>query len=262
MNDDLEIDVSIGPNFFAPKCVDRDLKFDIRNSHAVANSMCNFRCAFCKHGLNEEKPHYKKFTVYEEKISELMNQGRMFKFTGGEPCMNPYIKQMLEVVKKNNGIVFFDTNGSMVDIIEDLLKSNLIDVLGVSLKGLTSEEAIKTSGVKNMALCWDNVLKTIKMATEYQNVRVIVTYVAYDNFGYENLCEFAKVLESLGNNIYLKINNLCGEKHRDMNLKALDMNVLPNMILEFVEKNPSWKDRVILINSSEGVTDYSKILFS
>lgn len=176
--------------------------------------------------------------------------------------MNPYIKQMLEVVKRNEGVVFFDTNGSMVNVISDLLKSNLIDVLGVSLKGLTPEKAMETSGVKNRIMCWDNVLKTIKMATEYQNVRVIVTYVAYDNFSYENLCEFANVLESLGNNIYLKINNLRGEKHRDMKLKALNLNILPNMIFEFVEKNPSWKDRVILINSSEGVTDYSKILFS
>lgn len=261
MNDDLEIDVSIGPNFFAPKCMDRDLKFDIRNSHAVANSMCNFRCAFCKHGLNEEKPHYKKFTVYEEKISELMNQGRMFKFTGGEPCMNPYIKQMLEIVKKNKGIVFLDTNGSMVNVISELLKSNLIDVLGVSLKGLDAEEALETSGVKNVSLCWDNVLETIRIASNCTNVRVIVTYVAYDNFNYNKLCEFANILEKINDNIYLKINNLCGDKRRNMNLKALDKDVLPNMIFKFVEKNSKWKDKVILINSSEGVTNYSKIMF-
>lgn len=160
------------------------------------------------------------------------------------------------------GIVFLDTNGSMLNIIKKLLRENLIDVLGISLKGLTEQEALKTSGVKNPILCWYNVLETIKIASNCENVRVIVTYVAFDDFDYMKLCGFAKILEDINNNIYLKINNLCGDKHRDMNLKALDEDVLPKMISEFVKKNPKWKDRVILINSSEGVTDYTKIMFS
>ncbi len=161
-----------------------------------------------------------------------------------------------------DGTVFLDTNGSMLKIIKDLLEENLIDVLGVSLKGLNREEALETAGIKNVSLCWDNVLETIRIASNCENVRVIVTYVAYDDFDYTKLCNFANILENINDNIYLKINNLCGDKHRNMALKALDKDVLPKMIFEFVEKNPKWKDRVILINSSEGVTDYTKIMFS
>lgn len=150
----------------------------------------------------------------------------------------------------------------MLKIIERLLYENLIDVLGVSLKGLNRTEALETSGIKNGFLCWDNVLETIKIASNRKNVRVIVTYVAYDKFDYAKLCEFANILENINDNIYLKINNLCGDKHRNMDLKALDKDLLPKMIFEFVERNPKWKDRVILINSLEGVTDYTKIMFS
>ncbi len=150
----------------------------------------------------------------------------------------------------------------MLKIIKGLLDEKLIDVLGVSLKGLNEEEALETAGIKNVSLCWDNVLETIKIASNCENVRVIVTYVAYDDFNYTKLCDFANILENINDNIYLKINNLCGDKHRNMELKALDKDVLPKMICEFVEKNPKWKDRVILINSSEGVTDYNKIMFS
>lgn len=150
----------------------------------------------------------------------------------------------------------------MLNIIKGLLDENLVDVLGVSLKGLNEEEALETSGIKNVSLCWNNVLETIKIASNCRNVRVIVTYVAYDDFDYDKLCEFANILEKINDNIYLKINNLCGDKHRNMRLKALEKDILPKMISNFVEQNPKWKDKVILINSSEGVTDYSKIMFS
>lgn len=150
----------------------------------------------------------------------------------------------------------------MLNIIKGLLDENLVDVLGVSLKGLNEEEALETSGIKNVHLCWNNVLETIKIASKCRNVRVIVTYVAYDDFDYDKLCEFANILEKINDNIYLKINNLCGDKHRNMSLKALEKDILPKMISNFLEQNPKWKDKVILINSSEGVTDYSKIIFS
>ena len=48
MEKNMKVDVSIGENFFAPKCVDRSENFDTRNSHAMAYSKCNFSCAFCK----------------------------------------------------------------------------------------------------------------------------------------------------------------------------------------------------------------------
>ena len=78
-----------------------------------------------------------------------------------------------------DGTVFLDTNGSMLKIIKGLLEENLIDVLGVSLKGLNEEEALETAGIKNVSLCWDNVLETIKIASNCENVRVIVKRYGY-----------------------------------------------------------------------------------
>lgn len=262
INGTIEVDASIGANFFAPKCIDRDEKFDTRNSHAVANSKCNFRCSFCKYGVKKEhKPHYMTINEFEETVDQLLEKGRMFKFTGGEPCMNPLLEEELKIVKKKEGIVFLDTNGSMNTVIKRLLEKNLIDVLGISLKGLTKEEALETSGIKNEKLCWENVINTIEMALAYNDVRVIVTYVAYNNFNYNDLCNFAKLLNKLGKGVYLKVNNLCGDVHRDENIKAVDSNKLKNIIIKFTEENKEWKERVILVNASDAVTDYSKILF-
>ena len=143
MEKNMKVDVSIGENFFAPKCVDRSENFDTRNSHAMAYSKCNFSCAFCKYAVKtEHKPNYMEIEDFRLRVLELIKKGNMFKFTGGEPCLNIYLEEELQIVKQNHGIVFLDTNGSLTAIVEKLLKKNLVDVLGVSLKGLTKEEAI------------------------------------------------------------------------------------------------------------------------
>ena len=256
------IDISIGKNFFAPKCKDRNENFDKRNSHAIYYDVCNFKCLFCNHGLKlSSKHHYMKLKEFEEKVIELLNSSIMFKFTGGEPCMNTHLEDMLKIVKNHNGIVFLDTNGSYTDKIKLLIDKNLIDVLGISLKGLNKDEAVKTSGIKNEKLCWDNALETIKYASQKKNIRTIITYVAYNDFNYKNIVQLSKILDNYGKNIFLKINNLCGSLHRDNTLKPLDVNKLNEMIEKFEIENPKWKGRIILIESSEGVTQYSSIKF-
>lgn len=199
---------------------------------------------------------------FENTIERIITKGKMFKFTGGEPCMNPNLEVLMRIVKQKAGVVFLDTNGSMKAQIEKLLKAGLIDVLGISLKGLTPEMAIKNSGIQSGRLAWENPLETIKIATSYDNVRVIVTYVAYDNFTYNDLCEFAKILENISDKIYLKVNNLCGDVHRDSKIKPLKREVLSGMMEKFVSEHSNWHGKTILINSSEAVTEYSKIEFN
>lgn len=258
----MKVDVSIGENFFAPKCIDRNENFDTRNSHAVAYSKCNFLCSFCKYAVKaEHKPNYMEIDDFRLRVSELIKKGNMFKFTGGEPCLNNHLEEELKIVKQNNGIVFLDTNGSLPYVVERLLEENLVDVLGVSLKGLTRNDATVTAGIKNSNLCWDNVLKTIAISSKYKNVRTIVTFVAYNDFNYEGIKKFASILDKLGDRIYLKVNNLCGEKRRDKSLKPLERERLKEIIEQFLNKNEKWKGRIILINNSRAITEYDEIEF-
>ena len=67
----MKVDVSIGENFFAPKCVDRSENFDTRNSHAMAYSKCNFSCAFCKYAVKtEHKPNYMSKYLFRRGITD------------------------------------------------------------------------------------------------------------------------------------------------------------------------------------------------
>ena len=56
-----------------------------------------------------------------------------------------------------------DTNGSFPMLIEKLIQTNLVDLFGISLKGLSAAEAVKRSGTRNEESCWGNVLKSISM---------------------------------------------------------------------------------------------------
>ena len=59
-----------------------------------------------------------------------------------------------------------------------MIQKDLINVLGISLKGITEEEAIHVSQVKKSELIWKNVWKTLDISSNYSdNLRTIVTLV-------------------------------------------------------------------------------------
>lgn len=104
---------------------------------------------------------------FEELVNKLLPTGQMFKFTGGEPTLNPELERDLSIVKQAGGTCFVDTNGSFPMLIEKLIQTNLVDLFGISLKGLSAAEAVKRSGTRNEESCWGNVLKA------FQSFRII-----------------------------------------------------------------------------------------
>lgn len=252
--------LKIYPNYFAPKCADRNEKYDTRNSHCIYTIPCNFRCAFCKNGIvNESTNNEISLQDFDSTVSFLIQTGTMFKFTGGEPTLLPELTSMLKIVKKYNGCVFLDSNGSNNDIINMLIGENLIDVLGLSIKGLTAESAMKVSGVKKQ-LCWSNVLESIR-ATASSKVRLIVTFVVYSTVELEALFDFLDLLNSINPLCYFKINNLYGSIHRDSSLLPLTIMQLNTMISEILIKKPEWKNRLILVEDFDSVSNYESIKF-
>ena len=77
-------------NRFAPKRLDMPSeKFNV-NSHSICYNRCNFRCPFCDFRERPEE-NYLEFTDDEFKhlVEQLIKKGNNFKFTGGEPTLNP-----------------------------------------------------------------------------------------------------------------------------------------------------------------------------
>lgn len=252
----------IFPNFFAPKCNKYITDDNPTKIHAISYGICNFNCNYCSFSKqNADGGFYlwKDAEKFSKKVDSLMPLGKSFKFTGGEPTINPLLERDIEIVKNKGGTIYLDTNGSNCKVVENLLNKDLIDVLAISIKGLTKEEAIRNSQCSSVSLCWDNVWKSIELGTKSKNTEVIVTYVCNQYFSYEKLCDFAKKLNAF-DNVYLKINNYQEDNGLEGNgWKAYNEEQLENDVKKLVEEDPKWKNRIIVIHNSSAIQRFDKV---
>ena len=251
-------------NVLAPKCTVED-KIDLdHKSHMLMWNKCNFRCDFCMQAAENFTDTDGYFDLSENEfialILDLMKSGKNFKFSGGEPTLNPNVERDLKIVKDLGGTVFFDTNGSNCELVKKLLDKGLIDVLAISLKGLTKEECLKVSNIKKSEMCWENVFKSIKYGSETKNVKVIVTHVCYNDVDIEELLLYSDLLEPY-DNVFYKVNNLHKEKHYLEGLRRVDPDHLLKLLYKLSEIKPFWKGRIIYVDNDEGITEYEKIKF-
>lgn len=152
-----------------------------------------------------------------------------------------------------------DTNGSRPKIVQELLDENLINTIGISLKGTTPEIALKDSGTNDSQFCWTNVFKTIEIASR-TNTKIIVTMVFHDGMGYSELSEFAHLLSGYPN-VYLKVNNLLLNQKGLSSYKPICEATLISVIETFVRNNQRWKNRIFLISNYSAVRNTEKILY-
>lgn len=231
------------------------------SSHGIIYRRCNYHCAFCNNSFHE-KELYQEYSTDEfiARMLTLLSSSCHFKFSGGEQTLNPFLQEDLKIVKELGGLTFLDSNGSHPNIISNLIDEQLVDVLGISLKGLSENEALATSQVKKSQLCWQNVLDTIKIATQKASLRVIVTYVFYNSANIDTLDRFAKLIENY-DNVVLKLNNLLYDHHHRENLKPIDNKYFISFVEDFLNRNKQWKGRTIVVNTEKAITNYDDIIF-
>lgn len=249
---------SIRPLYFAP--ILKSLAGTDEKVHAIVYKRCNFNCNFCTIHLRPQE----EFQEYSEDefvvvASQLIRLGKSFKFTGGEPTLNPTILRDTQIIKDLGGRVFLDTNGSIPIVVNSLIRKKLVDLISVSLKGLSATSARRISNCKNVRLCWSNVLDTIRLSLE-NDIKTIVTYVFDSTSDFKTLCDFVDLFDEYGNIIF-KINNLYYEELIGRDLKKVQEEVLLNNVKRLVEQKPQLKNRIVLSLTEESVNEYSSIIF-
>lgn len=249
------------PNFYAPKCAKFISSDDPVNIHAFSYDKCNFHCDYCIFAYRQKETTYHDYdsVAFVNKVKELLPKGTSFKFTGGEPTLDPHILDRLHTLREFGATIYIDSNASNKKILKEALDGGLIDVLGISLKGLTREEAQEHTKIKNAALCWENVLETITYASQSRTVEVIVTYVCYADFSFQKLHEFAKIIEPYPN-IYMKINNYQEDPRiTDPRLRPKDVGELEDIVKRYLDTYPQWKGKTILITGPNAVQKFSEV---
>lgn len=96
---------------------------------------CNFRCPWCHNSslinFEGEKLNLSEFFSYLGKRKNILEAVCI---SGGEPTLNPNLKDIIINIKKLGYLVKLDTNGTNPDIIKDLLNNNLINYVAMDIK--------------------------------------------------------------------------------------------------------------------------------
>ena len=97
---------------------------------------CNFKCPYCQNsGLIG---HENDELIDEEEIFSYLNKRKGVidgvVISGGEPTVQADLVRFIRRVKDLGFLVKLDTNGSNPDILEELLKDNLLDYVAMDIK--------------------------------------------------------------------------------------------------------------------------------
>ncbi|MDD5086559.1 MAG: anaerobic ribonucleoside-triphosphate reductase activating protein [Candidatus Nanoarchaeia archaeon] len=100
-------------------------------------SGCNFKCGFCHNPelvlSNGEKENYS-----ENNILDFLDKRKKYLdgvcVTGGEPLINPELKDFLKRIKEKGFLVKVDTNGSYPDHLKELIQNDVVDYIAMDIK--------------------------------------------------------------------------------------------------------------------------------
>ncbi|MBI4744872.1 MAG: anaerobic ribonucleoside-triphosphate reductase activating protein [Actinobacteria bacterium] len=98
---------------------------------------CNYRCPFCQNKELVLSPEELPDVPWEAIREYLMNKKNWIDgvvITGGEPCINNGLFELMEEIKKLDCSIKIDTNGSRSDVLQRALDSKLVDYIAMDIK--------------------------------------------------------------------------------------------------------------------------------
>ena len=109
---------------------------------------CNFKCPFCYNSSLIDSPDNNflstnDFFDFLDKRKKVLDGVAI---TGGEPLLNPSIKDFIKKIKEKGFLVKLDTNGSNPSLLKELIEENLVDYVAMDIKN-TFEKYPLTTGV-------------------------------------------------------------------------------------------------------------------
>lgn len=120
---------------------------------------CNFKCPFCHNASlvcgDDPEIDFNEILAYLEKRKNFLE---VVCISGGEPTLNIDLEEYLVSIKQLGYLIKLDTNGTNPDLMESLIKKNLIDYVAMDIKNSPSSYD-KITGTKKVNL--ENIQKSI-----------------------------------------------------------------------------------------------------
>ena len=144
---------------------------------------CDLRCPFC-HNFELVENISAPVMDSEELLRFLAKRKGLLDgvaFTGGEPCMHPDLPELLRSVKDLGYPVKLDTNGMHPDLLEKLLREQLVDYVAMDIKN-SPEKYAMTAG-----------LPALDLSRIRQSVDLLLSSSAFVEFRTTVIAEFHTV---------------------------------------------------------------------
>lgn len=115
-------------------------------SAIIFTKSCNFRCHYCynpmlvlTNGEGENEDREEDYSQVPEKDLLLFLEERKSKLggvviSGGEPTLQPDLKDFIVKIRKMGFKIKLDTNGTKPETVEDLINNKLIDYVAMDIK--------------------------------------------------------------------------------------------------------------------------------
>lgn len=122
---------------------------------------CNFRCPFCQNAdlvnvTNLEQYNEDEIFAHLEKRKNVLDSVCI---SGGEPTLNPDLKNFIQKLKQRGLLVKLDTNGTKPDLLKELIDEGLIDYVAMDVKNSPALYPKTAGAIVNM----DDVGKSVEL---------------------------------------------------------------------------------------------------
>ncbi len=137
------------------------LDYEDKISCVLFYKACNFRCPFCHNGLTVLEAEDE--ILFDAALDYLKSRKGLLDavvFTGGEPTLEPNLKNHIKRVKELGFLIKLDTNGTNPEVVKELLDENLLDYIAMDIKN-SEEKYSLTTGVKNVNI--DKIKESISL---------------------------------------------------------------------------------------------------
>jgi pyruvate formate lyase activating enzyme len=162
---------------------------------------CNLRCCYCQNG-DLVQSYQTLANISWQKVKEyLRNKSDWLDgcvISGGEPCTNRGLTELLSQIKKLGYPIKLDTNGTLPRVLSQLIKDGLIDYIAMDVKTSFNKypqiirAPLDAESLKKSFTLIMNAVKAGSIDAEFRTT-VIPSYV-----GQDDLLEIARYLGELG----------------------------------------------------------------
>ncbi len=177
------------------------VEWEGRVAAVVFTAGCNWRCPYC-HGWRFVTEPGSLEPVEAEEVFALIEREAGWldglAITGGEPTLQPGLRDFIEAVKRRGAAVKLETNGTRPEVIESLLGANLLDCLSLDYKAPPDGRLAALAGIPPESPELGAVRRSFELAAASGIEREYHTTLSPAFLDAETLEEMARALEPGG----------------------------------------------------------------